>query len=1285
MATTTSFRARLQPYLPRPTLEWVASEPGRRHRSVDGAVVFVDISGFTALSEKLAKLGRVGAEEMADAISTCFGELLAVAYEGDGSLLKFGGDALLLLFTGGEAADDAARATRAAVGMRTRLRTVGKLETPGGRVNLRMSVGAHSGTFDLFLVGESHKELIVTGPAATEVVAMEGTAEAGQIVISPALAGLVPASSVGATKGPGLLLRSAPPGHPVDRVSALPQVSDTMLERCVPLAIREKLLSGLGEPEHRQASVAFIHFDGTDELLRRVGPAKTADEIHRLVSDTQEAVDAHGVSFLGSDVDADGGKLIIAAGVPRAVGEDDERMLLALRRVVAQERAIAIRIGVNHGNVFAGDIGPHYRRTYTIMGDAVNLAARLMAKAPAGQIYATQAILDRSATRFDVDALEPFSVKGKAKPVQAWSVGEPTGSRAGRDGGASYPLVGRADEVATLRAAVAAARAGEVRLVEIVGEAGIGKTRLVEELAGDTGDLVRLHATGEAYTSSWPYVAWRGACRELVDLSWDDPTEVVVDRLVERARELDPDLLPWLPLVASVLDADMDPTREVTDLAEEFVRPKLHEAMIGFLRAVAPGPTMFTFEDAHLMDEASADLLGAVAAGELNDRPWLFVALRRDVPGGFIAPEAPVTTRVTPGPMATSDLISLAHAATDDRPLPGHVVERASERCGGNPQFLLDLLRSASTDGELPDSIEAAATVWIDSLAPADRALVRRASVLGLTFHPRFLDDVLGDDIPRPDASTWTRLEDFFHDDADGYHRFRRTAIRDAAYAGLPFRTRRRLHEIVADRYERESHDPDDIAGLLTLHFFSADRFDRAWRYGRVAGERALEKAAVVEALDHYGKALEAARRLRSIDPVEVADVHQAVAKAHDRLGHFDAAAGAYRAARKLLAGDPLAQADLLLQEAWMPERRGRYTLAIRTANRALKTLDDVAGTRADELRAQITAVRGTFRYFQGRANEAIASSFSALELAERVGAREAVAQAALTLSLAYADLGDLGASAEWSDRALAVAEELDMLGGQGQLWMNKGTFAYYEGKWDEALACWERGGELRLATGDRVEAANATNNVAEVLSDQGRWLEAETMFREALRVWRAAEVDVGVAYVVGNLGRVAARTGRPDEAIELLDQARKMFDEAGYASQVLETDARIVEAHVLDGRADAALDLADRLIAADERSVGASAQAPMLHRLRGYALLQRERFDEAREAFELSMRLARERSADHEVAFSLAALWDLAAVRGEVTNAELELERKTLFARLGIVGEPAIPARDRGRSSPST
>ena len=137
----------------------------------------------------------------------------------------------------------------------------------------------------------------------------------------------------------------------------------------------------------------------------------------------QAAADEHEVTFLGTDIDHDGGKIILVAGVPRAMGDDEERMLGAVRRIADGTRRLHVRIGVHRGPIFAGDVGPRYRRTYTVMGDTVNLAARLMARAEPGQILATPAVLDRSRASFDTTGLEPFYVKGKRHPVQAFAVG----------------------------------------------------------------------------------------------------------------------------------------------------------------------------------------------------------------------------------------------------------------------------------------------------------------------------------------------------------------------------------------------------------------------------------------------------------------------------------------------------------------------------------------------------------------------------------------------------------------------------------------------------------------------------------------------------------------------------------------------------------------------------------------------------------------------------------------------------------------------------------------------
>ncbi len=412
--------ALLAPYLPRAVIRELALEPAAAVRSLPGTLVFADVTGFTRLSERLARIGAEGAEQISDAIGASFATLLEVAYANGGGLLKFGGDALLLHFEGDGHAE---RACRAAIGMRRALRAAGAIATPGGRTALRMSVGVHSGTLHLFLAGRTHREPVVAGPAVTAVLRMERAARAGDIVVSPEVAALLPARSLGAPAGGGQLLRSAPGERDFAPEEPPAEADAARLALGLPAAVRRHVLGGGRAPEHRLVTVAFVRFAGTDAWIEDRGLDAAAEAIDELVVHVQEAADEHDVALLGSDADVDGGKLMLCAGAPRAAGDEEERMLRTLRAIAERERRLPVQSGVHRGRAFTGDIGPDYRRTYTAMGDIVNVAARLTAKAPAGGVLATPDVLDRSATRFALTRLEPLDVKGKTRPVEAWAVG----------------------------------------------------------------------------------------------------------------------------------------------------------------------------------------------------------------------------------------------------------------------------------------------------------------------------------------------------------------------------------------------------------------------------------------------------------------------------------------------------------------------------------------------------------------------------------------------------------------------------------------------------------------------------------------------------------------------------------------------------------------------------------------------------------------------------------------------------------------------------------------------
>ena len=182
----------LRRHVPELAVEWMINEPERAWRVIDGSLCFADISGFTALSERLARRGRIGAEELVETLSRVFGAMLEVAAERGGQLLKFGGDALLFLFQGENHARNAAGA---AAEMRRELGHAAQVPTSVGRLHLSMSVGIHSGEIPLFLVGSPSRELVVVGPSVAATLAAESTARAGQILVTNATAAKLPAAA----------------------------------------------------------------------------------------------------------------------------------------------------------------------------------------------------------------------------------------------------------------------------------------------------------------------------------------------------------------------------------------------------------------------------------------------------------------------------------------------------------------------------------------------------------------------------------------------------------------------------------------------------------------------------------------------------------------------------------------------------------------------------------------------------------------------------------------------------------------------------------------------------------------------------------------------------------------------------------------------------------------------------------------------------------------------------------------------------------------------------------
>ncbi|MGZ4167735.1 MAG: AAA family ATPase [Solirubrobacteraceae bacterium] len=1256
-------------YVPTLVLQWLRDRPQERHRVLNCTLVFADISGFTRMTEMLAVRGKVGAEEMADLINATFKPLLAAAYDQGAGLIKWGGDAALLLFRG---PGHAARGCRAAQEMQRVMGAAGSRRTSRGPVRLRMSVGIHSGLCDFFLLGhDDHRDLVVTGPAVTTLAQMEHDAGPGQIVISDGTAAALAAGGhrrPGARLVDGWLLRRAPavstrpaPMPPMDFAGCDPGLA---LSR----HLREHVLGRGLESEHRHAAVGFVTFSGVNRLLREHGPRAAGAALDHVITTVQAAAAANEVTYLHADIASDGAKVLLCAGAPRRVGRDEDRMIATLRAALDAAGQIALSAGATSGRVFSGDYGPPHRRAYSLMGDCVNLAARLAQHAGPGQLLATRELVANASGTIAAAEHPPFTAKGKRAPVHALRIATAVAADEAFD---RAPFRGRDEELAALLAAARAAADGLGQVVEVVGEPGIGKSRLLTELEA-AADAEVLRMDGDIYAGARPYAPFERLLRDRWEIPSGAPAAQLADRLTQVVAERAPHLTPWLPLIAVVAEAELAPTRQVSEIDPGQRKQKLEEVTSELLGLVLPGARILIFNDVHLMDDASRDLIARLAA-DTGSRWWMLVVSR--------TPDSPspldelLVERIELGALGDAVVADMLAQATADSPLPPQRLAELAQRAGGNPLFVRELvaqLRSGADPDALPRSVEGAITMRIDRLSSADRHTLRSAAVLGVEVELSLLREVLAADADAGhlEADPLARLSEFVEPVDPGRYRFTHQLVRAVTYEGLPYRRRAELHGRTAAAIERAAGaQADRYADLLSMHCFYGGRFDAAYGYARLAAQRARARYANAEAAESYRRALTAAARLAEpADARQLAAVQDTLAEIYVERGEMTAADLTLRRALRRVRDRPVELARLQLKVAGLRETAARFRAAFRWADQAERTLADLDGPEVRVIRGQLASRRARLHYRRARYDEAMSCANVAIALSAHDD------RATLAEALEYADLCaiELGLPAgRRAEQALAIHEELGDLAAQARVQNTLGMLAYHRGEWPKALEHYSASERADIRCGKLWNAATPAANRAEILADQGRLEEARLALEKAMLTWRGVGAVSMIAFGDYQLGRVAARLGNTAEAMRRFDASRTHFSELGELTEVLVVDALRAEALSLAGDHEAALALADATLARAQALGGVSAMTPLLHRVRGAALQELGQPGDAESALRDALDAARSRIARHEIVFALAALIDGAMADGDAEEEAWGAELTQLSEELGIDPRP--------------
>lgn len=1298
----------------------------------EGTLLCADLSGFTALAEQLATDGLRGIETLSGLINRVFGALLEELHGHGGVVLKFGGDGLTGFFDAeAPGPDHSLAACAAALAMQRRMAAFTSLAIGGRSYHLRLRIGIHRGRpFGAILGDEERRELVVTGRAVNQVALLQERAAPGEVLISAATLAALPEAQSAPHQGGHRLLAlppvaptPVPPLPPPPAGDDLPTLAGLAaqiaeLRPFLPAALPQHVLfpSGPASGEFRPVSALFVNVTSLGGVLAMLEEAEplAAQALGCYYSHVQQVIRRYGGAINKLDINSAGDKLLAVFGAPVAHEDDPQRAVeAALDLAPALERAnqelqtlfedaaallgaswrravdlsLRQRIGVATGNVFAGTVGSPRRREYTVIGQTVNLAARLMAVAEPGAVVVSpataRAVAELAAPPTDapsviaLEPLPPLTLKGFAEPVAA-ALAVRRAATPATQAQPPAPLVDRKAELALLREAANSALRGAGRVVAVSGEPGIGKSRLLtafwDELAEEP--MERAAISCDAYAQRTPYSAIRAILTQLFALPAGPPA-ALRDALERAVTTTAPEFAAMAPLLAAVFPEEGDTASEpqppgpLARLPQAERRERLHDLIVALLAGrIQRRPLALLIDDLHQADASSLEVVQRLAQ-PADSLPFLFVlSYRANTLPATPWVGLPQTTAIELGGLDRAGSLALLGHLLEG--LPADALEPVVERAEGSPFFLEALarhlidrgivrrgddgswqMREPLSDVSIPAALEPALAAQLDRLDEATRELVQVAAVIGTGIAYPVLAGVYSQ--ARQPARRLMELVAagilVADDQAPHSHfRFRQALLRDVAYQSILYTRRRELHRRVAERMEAVfGPQLERFAAELAYHYTQAELYDRAAMYALRAA-RASRRHALPEALAAYRQALGLAERHPgTLDPAEA-----------------------------LEALEELADLEVLA---------GRYEQAYRHYDELLGQVGD--GSPAALLRrgALSRKIGGIYEQ-QGLLDEALEWLHQARQLVER-GRRDTADPdtGQLELSRIYGAIGwvhfrrgDPERAGEWLDGALQGLGELnsddeELLEERARLHNRLGGVAWMLGNLPAARVYVERSLADFVALGDLPGKADAQNNLGILAEQLGDWQAAISCYQAALEANQQSGRRRAAAMNRLNLGAAHLQLGELQAARPLLEQAAAEAREVGDALHETMALRWLGRTYTGLGR------YADAQAALQQALATARQQQLLLEQLDvctalGELALARDALEEARAAYqEGEALLGRVERTTLEVGLFLRFAASLEERAGASARAAvLRAESLAIFSDLGIAPPPAAP-----------
>lgn len=906
-----------------------------------------------------------------------------------------------------------------------------------------------------------------------------------------------------------------------------------------------------------------------------------------------------------------GDAILAFFGAPITHEDDPQRAVLAGLEIQERIKPYAeeihfrhglefgLRVGINTGLVVVGEIGSDLRMEYTAIGDAINLAARMEQTAQVGTIQISHETYKLIVPFFEVESLGGVEVKGKSEPIQTYRVlGVKSTPRQLRGlEGLSSSLVGRDAQLALLKDRLKDLDQGKGSVVAVVGEAGLGKSTLINELKKSTegSRLKWLRGDSLSYTRSITYYPWRQVIRQSVDARDEDSPAEVRHKL---GYVCDCCTLPGgdIPFLEAMLAVESEESaRVLLGFQGDVLNQRMVDATRGFVCGLAvESPLVIVFDDLHWSDEASLNLLLNVV--DLSDsQPIVFICMARPdtntswdsirkmnekLGGAFYSIEI--------APLREDQTETLLNNLLGINDLPRTIQELIITKAEGNPFFVEEMIRSlietkqivhenghwkaVSDEAKitLPNTLRGVLSARVDRLPETPRHVLQNAAVIGRLFDLRILQRLTGLNGGLDPQIRYLQDVSLIEALLNEYA-FRHVLIQEATYESILLKKRAELHRQIGEALE-EIHAirVEEFAPLIAHHFYSAGD-ERSLKYDQIAGEKSARLYANAEAATHFRRALEVAKRMNAGNDL-MTSLYSQLGSVYELSGQYDHALETYID----MQSASIKHEDRTMELKSLMALATIYSTLTPLHNSELgeKHLKQALDL-ADELGDVPTQAKLRWNLilnflFSDRLTEALEHCEPAITLARQVGDLDRLAFTLNDAGRVYQGIGDYDKAFEAFDEANGLWSQQ---GNQVMLADNLGASAitnYFAGNYDKALLLAEKAWEISKETDNYWGQSYSRVIPIYICLDRGLPDLAVRYATECIEAGEKGGLIASVVVIPVELAWLYGSYGETIRGIDLVERAfetaiEKMPDWKSLALGIM------IRMHILMGNSDAA------------------------------------------------------------------------------------------------------------------